>query len=60
MSTHKAESNRRLEVTIMRSFITHFSPNIIRMIKSRRVRKVEGVVCMTETINAYKIFVRNP
>jgi hypothetical protein len=34
------------------------SPNIIRVIKSRRVRWVGKVACMGEMRNAYKIMVR--
>jgi hypothetical protein len=37
----------------------YISPNIIRIIKSRRVRWVGHVSCMGATRNAHKIFVRN-
>jgi hypothetical protein len=36
------------------------SPNIIRMIKSRRMRWARHVARMGETRNAYRIFVGNP
>jgi hypothetical protein len=36
-----------------------FSPNIIKVAQSRRVRWVVHVVCR-KTINAYKILVRKP
>jgi hypothetical protein len=35
------------------------SQNIIRMIKSRRMRWVEHVACAREMGNTYRIFVRN-
>jgi hypothetical protein len=35
------------------------SPNIIRMIKSRRMGRVGNVVCMGEERNAYKVLVEN-
>jgi hypothetical protein len=34
--------------------------NIVRVIKSRRMRSVGHVVCMCEIRNAYKILVRKP
>jgi len=36
------------------------SPNIIRVIKSRRVRWVGNVACIGKTRNAYKALVRKP
>jgi hypothetical protein len=36
------------------------SPNIIRMIKSRRMRWAGHVACMGEERNAYRILVRKP
>jgi len=36
------------------------SPNIIRVIKSRRMTWVGNVACMGEMRNAYKILVRKP
>jgi hypothetical protein len=36
------------------------SPNIIRMIKSRRMRWVRHVACIGETRNSYKMLVENP
>jgi hypothetical protein len=33
------------------------SPNIIRMIKSRRMRRVGYIACMVEMKNLYKILV---
>jgi hypothetical protein len=38
----------------------HFSPNIIRMIKSRRLRWAGHVAPMGETRNAYRILVGKP
>jgi hypothetical protein len=38
----------------------YISPNIIRVIKSRRIRWVEHVICIGEMRNAYKILVRKP
>jgi hypothetical protein len=35
-------------------------PNIIRMIKTRRVRWVRHVACMEEMRNAHKIMARKP
>jgi hypothetical protein len=36
------------------------SPNIIRMIKSRRMRFAGNVACMGEKRNAYRILVGKP
>jgi hypothetical protein len=45
----------------MRSFITwYFSPNIIRIIKSRRMGCVGHVARMRETKNAYRILMGKP
>jgi len=38
----------------------HFSPNIICMIKSRRMSWVEHVACMEERRCAYRILVGKP
>jgi hypothetical protein len=38
----------------------YFSPNIIRMIKSRRMRWAGHVACMREKLNAYRILMRKP
>jgi hypothetical protein len=38
----------------------YFSPSIIRMIKSRRMRWVGHVARMDETRNAYRLLVGNP
>jgi hypothetical protein len=35
----------------------HASPNIIMVIKSRRMRRTEHVTCMREMRNVYKILV---
>jgi hypothetical protein len=47
---------------IMRSFVTcmYSSPNIIRMIKSRRMRWSWHVAGMREKRNAYRILVGKP
>jgi hypothetical protein len=37
-----------------------FSPNIIQVIKSRRIRWSEHVVCMGERRGAYGVLVRKP
>jgi hypothetical protein len=37
----------------------YFSPSIIRMMKSRRMRSAGDVACMGET-NAYRVLVRKP
>jgi hypothetical protein len=42
------------ENSIMRSVNFYFSANIIRVIKSRRMRWVGHVSCMAEMRNAYK------
>jgi hypothetical protein len=43
----------------MRSFITFtLRPNIIRMIKSRRMKLAEHVARVGETRNAYRILVK--
>jgi hypothetical protein len=36
------------------------SPNVIRVIKSRRVRLAGHVACMGEMRNAYRIFISKP
>jgi hypothetical protein len=36
----------------------YFSPNIIRMIRSGRMRMVEGVACIGDRRGAYKVLVR--
>jgi hypothetical protein len=38
----------------------HFSPDIIRVIKFRRLRWAGHAVCMEELSSAYNIFVGNP
>jgi hypothetical protein len=43
--------------TILLIIIVSFSPNIIRMIKSRRMRWAGHVARMGETRNAYRILV---
>jgi hypothetical protein len=43
---------------MIHSFITHNSPSIIRMIKSRRMRWAGHVARMGETRNSYRILVR--
>jgi hypothetical protein len=52
---------KRDEVTgencIIRSFTLYSSTNIIRMIKSRRMRWVGHAACIGEMRNAYKILV---
>jgi hypothetical protein len=46
---------------IMRSFITFtLSPNIIRIIKTRRVRWAGNVACMGEKRNMYRCLVGKP
>jgi hypothetical protein len=40
--------------------ILYSSPNIIRQIKSRRMRWVGHVACMGEERNVYKVLVGNP
>jgi hypothetical protein len=45
----------------MRNFVTYIlSPNIIRMMKSRRMRWTGHVARMEEKRNAYRILVGNP
>jgi hypothetical protein len=39
---------------------SYSSPNIIRIIKSRRMRWTGQVVCMKNIRNTYKILVRKP
>jgi hypothetical protein len=36
------------------------SPNITRVMKSRRIKWAEHVACMVEMRNAYKALVENP
>jgi hypothetical protein len=48
------------ENCIMRSFIVCTSPNIIRAIKSRRMRLECHVACMGKMRNSDKIFIRKP
>jgi hypothetical protein len=43
----------------MRSFISCATPNIIRQIKSRRMRWVGHVACMGEERKVYKVLVGN-
>jgi hypothetical protein len=38
----------------------HASPNIIRKVKSRRMRWVGHIVCMGQMRNAYRILVGKP
>jgi len=38
----------------------YVSQNIIRVTRSRRIRRVEHVACMGETRHAYKILVGEP
>jgi hypothetical protein len=40
--------------------ISYFSPNIIRMFKSRRMRWARRVACIWEERNEYRILVENP
>jgi len=49
---------RRLHNEELHNFIA--SPNVIRVIKSKRISLVGHVAHMAETRNAYKIWVRNP
>jgi hypothetical protein len=44
----------------MKSIILYFSQNIIRMIKSRRLRWAGHVARMVETRNAYRMLVGKP
>jgi hypothetical protein len=44
----------------MRTFHNLFSPNIIRVIKSRRMRCVVYAARMEDMKNAYKMLVRKP
>ena len=38
----------------------YFSPNIVRVIKSRRMRGTGHVVCMGEERGVYRVLVRKP
>jgi hypothetical protein len=44
----------------MRSFITVFSPSIIRLIKSRRMRRERHVAQIREKRNVYRILAGKP
>jgi hypothetical protein len=41
-------------------YAPHSSPNIIRVIKSRRMRWAEHVACMRDRRGAYRVFVGRP
>jgi hypothetical protein len=54
-------NNRRLEKTVNKELHNlHASPDINRMVKSRRIRWTEHVTRIREKRNAYGIFVGKP
>jgi hypothetical protein len=49
---------RRLHIEELHNL--HTSPNVVRVIKSRKMKSIGHVACMRDTKNAYKVLVGKP